>query len=331
MSAYGNPHIHTALIPSTTHTVRRNNAAAFYALADKFLDTLNALPATSYYCRPELIPVIDATPEQTTWDPQAMRTSADNLLTHPAALPAHIHIETLPLPSSTLPATTSPFDDVPSPSVRILSSTDTAPERVIMAVHGGGYIAGRAAYDDQRNAEFVDTFASSIVYAPEYRLAPEYPFPAAVDDCLACLDFIRQRHPELPIFLYGDSAGAGLCTQMIHRLNEEQRANIAGFICLEPCVDPTASTPSYSIHADGPIWTRRAARIAWQHYLGGHSPAQIHPPTCHRAHIFPPTLVIANPVDPLRDEAIQLATDIIDGGGIAELHLLAGTFHGALS
>lgn len=332
VSAYNNPHIHTALIPSTTHTVRRDNATAFYAVADTFLDTLKPQPPAHFYCRPELLPIINATPEQTTWDPQAMRARAEELLTSTAPLPAHIRVETLPLPSpSSSPISTTSSSDTFSSSVRILSSSTTSPERIIMAVHGGGYIAGQAAYDDQRNAEFVDAFGSSIIYAPNYRLAPEHPFPAAVNDCLASLDLIRQRHPQLPIFLYGDSAGAGLCTQMIPRLSAEQRAPITGFICLEPCIDPTASTPSYTVHADAPIWNQRAAHNAWKHYLGGQPPALVHPPVTQRASLFPPTLIIANPVDPLRDEAIQFATDIIDGGGIAELHILAGTFHGALS
>ena len=123
---------------------------------------------------------------------------------------------------------------------------------------------------------------------------------------------------------------------------------IRGLVLLEPCIDPSLSTRSSSLFADGPIWTRRAAAGAWRHFFGlalatGEEGKEFEIPEAlvesafpkPREHMrevgFPPALVVVNPVDPLRDEGIALATGLVDSGCIAELHMFAGTFHGSLS
>ncbi|MBF0955901.1 MAG: alpha/beta hydrolase fold domain-containing protein, partial [Actinomyces sp.] len=186
-----------------------------------------------------------------------------------------------------------------------------------------------------------------------------------VDDCISALAEALDRFGyERPIFVLGDSAGAGLAYSMVSRLyglaahvpqDEETAAQyerissmIKGLVLLEPCIDPSLSTHSSSLFADGPIWTRRAAAGAWRHFFGlalateeeGKKSAipealvesAFPKPREHlRAVGFPPALVVVNPVDPLRDEGIALATGLVDSGCIAELHMFAGTFHGSLS
>ena len=123
---------------------------------------------------------------------------------------------------------------------------------------------------------------------------------------------------------------------------------VRGIVLLEPCIDPSLSTHSSSLFADGPIWTRRAAAGAWRHFFG-HTQAKDEsgkkleipearvelafpkPQEQMREIGFPPALVVVNPVDPLRDEGIALATSLVDAGCIAEMHMFAGTFHGSLS
>ena len=239
---------------------------------------------------------------------------------------------------------------------------DNAP--ILVSIHGGGYVAGRAAFDDAKNDELATRFGA-IVLSPEYRLAPEFPFPIPVDDCISALSEAVERFGyERPIFVLGDSAGAGLAYSMVSRLyglaahvpqDEETAAQyerissmIKGLVLLEPCIDPSLSTHSSSLFADGPIWTRRAAAGAWRHFFGQTQAkdearqkleipealveSAFPKPREHMREIgFPPALVIVNPVDPLRDEGIALATGLVDSGCIAELHMFAGTFHGSLS
>ena len=297
-----------------------------------------------FFLRPELLPVIEATPEQTTWDLPAMRARGDALLDNP-----HEAINRLEVTSR---GRTFIPDDL----------RDNAP--ILVSIHGGGYVAGRAAFDDVKNDELATHFGA-IVVSPEYRLAPEFPFPIPVDDCISALAEALERFGyERPIFVLGDSAGAGLAYSMVSRLyglavqvpqDKETTAQyerissmIRGIVLLEPCIDPSLSTHSSLLFADGPIWTRRAAAGAWCHFFGeklakDESGKKLEIPEAlaelafpkPREHMreigFPPALVVVNPVDPLRDEGIALATGLVDSGCIAELHMFAGTFHGSLS
>ena len=296
------------------------------------------------YLRPELAPIIAETPEQTTWDLPAMRAGGDALLANPHE--ADNRVEVSARGRTFIPADLA--EDAP----------------LIISIHGGGYVAGRAAFDDAKNDELATRFGA-IVVSPEYRLAPEFPFPIPVDDCISALVEALERFGyERPIFVLGDSAGAGLAYSMVCRLyglvspvlqDEETMARyeqissmIKGLVLLEPCIDPTLSTHSSSLFADGPIWTRRAAAGAWRHFFGlalatgeegkkSEIPEALvesaFPKPRERMRVigFPPALVVVNPVDPLRDEGIALATGLVDSGCIAELHMFAGTFHGSLS
>ena len=297
-----------------------------------------------FFLRPELLPVIEATPEQTTWDLPAMRARGDALLENP-----HEAINRLEV-------TSRGRSFIPD------GLRDHAP--ILVSIHGGGYVAGRAAFDDAKNDELATHFGA-IVVSPEYRLAPEVPFPIPVDDCISTLvEALECFGYERPIFVLGDYAGAGLAYSMVSRLYgmaaqvpqdketatqyERVSSMIRGIVLLEPCIDPSLSTHSSSLFADGPVWTRRAAAGAWRHFFGDtqakdESGKKLEIPEAlvelafpkPREHMreigFPPALVVVNPVDPLRDEGIALATGLVDSGCIAELHMFAGTFHGSLS
>lgn len=293
----------------------------------------------SFFLRPELLPVIEATPEQTTWDLPAMRAGGDALLANPHE--ANNRVEVSARGRSFIPD----------------GLRDNAP--ILVSIHGGGYVAGRAAFDDAKNDELATRFGA-IVVSPEYRLAPEFPFPIPIDDCISALAEALERFGyERPIFVLGDSAGAGLAYSMVSRLyglalqvpqDKETAAQyerissmVRGIVLLEPCIDPSFSTHSSLLFADGPIWTRRAAAGAWRHYFGVPLNAEVtiplrlieaafpKPSAEFREEGFPPALIVVNPVDPLRDEGIALATSLVDAGCIAEMHMFAGTFHGSLS
>ena len=93
---------------------------------------------------------------------------------------------------------------------------DNAP--ILVLIHGGGYVAGRASFDGAKNDELATHFGA-IVVSPEYRLASEFPFPIPVDDCISALAEALERFGhERPIFVLGDSAGAGLAYSMVSRL-----------------------------------------------------------------------------------------------------------------
>ncbi|USR79745.1 alpha/beta hydrolase [Arcanobacterium pinnipediorum] len=319
INSYGNPYLKTALISGTSHTVRRDNSTAFYALVDDFLLSLDDNSSPHPYLAPELQRCLSSAPSQTTWDVEQLRQAGEQLLTRADGGVGSKIRATIMKTGRGLP-------------LRILHRTDQQPDQILIALHGGGYVAGKAEYDDERNYELLELLPTTVICAPEYRLAPEHPYPAAVQDCIDAINYMEDQYPNVPIFVLGDSAGAGVGLQALQTLvATRSNATISGFICLEPCLDPRASSRSYQIYREGPVWTAAAAQAAWEHYLAGVDPTQVHVSVRNSAASLPPTMIIANPVDPLRDEAITLATDLIDGGGIAELHILPGTFHGALS
>lgn len=310
--AIDNPHLHVVLVDNKSHSVRREDVEDYQRVINEIFAAEgitvtgpgNSTCTKNYIVRPELQSVIDQTPEQTTWDLASMRAAGDEAFR--------------PDPSSA-PDTITPA------GARIFNPpADKAQENFgverihLVRIHGGGYVAGTAAQGDESNRAWAEL--GYTVLSPDYRLAPEYPYPIPVSDCLRDIHEIPRGEP---IILMGDSAGAGLAYQMLQNLDRP----LVGLVLLEPCIDGTLASRSYTAHAGGPIWTREASDVAWQHYGGASvSVAQ----TLQAYPNVPPTLIVVNPVDPLRDEGIALATDLVDAGIEVELHMLRGTIHGAM-
>lgn len=316
------------------------------------------------YIRDDLMPVIAATPEQTTWDLPALRAGGDKLLggIEPDLGAAQREILSVPREG----------DDG---ELELRWFTPVDPVRaVIVSIHGGGYVCGRAKFDDEKNAEMAQRLMAAVV-SPDYRLAPEYPFPAGAHDCVLAIIHAQKKACELgvPLVVFGDSAGGGLAyfstvmyteqmcdesgcheqasdeyahsehTYTDHIYTERLRGNrekaytdrpISALVLLEPCLDPRTDTVSFTAYAEGPVWTKRAAVTAWK-YTAPSEPIRegIIDMLENSARVknFPATLTVVNPADPLRDEGIALATHLADSGVQSELHMYAGTFHGALS
>ncbi len=317
LEALGNSHISSILISDATHTVRRDQSEEFYRVVGAFLRRYGGRPAQpGAYIADELAGVIDTTPVQDTEHYLQMRREGEQLL------------------ADVRPGEGIRAQDVVvegGQTVRCLSG-EGEPRAVVCSIHGGGYVAGAARYDDARNSELVELFGGAIVASPDYRLAPEHPWPAGAADCARALTYLARTYPDLPLYVYGDSAGAGLVQQAIELLaNDGEQIRIERVILLEPCLEPGMATGSFDTYARGPIWTREASTAAWCHYLGDPRTTPPYVPSRRAAALMPPALVVVNPADPLRDEGIRLAKDLADAGVPVELHMFAGTFHGALS
>lgn len=226
------------------------------------------------------------------------------------------------------------FDGV---ECRVMGYEDRDPGLVVLIVHGGGYMLGEARYEDPRNIDIVQDFTrtlcadglGAITISPEYRLAPEHPFPAGRDDVVAVLREAVRRYPGVPLFFAGDSAGAGLVNQALHALSDSEYSSIKGAIALEPCLNPLMASASSYDFWDGPVWPRNTGLIAWDHYQGGRSaPWRVCPPMGTSRRPFPPVYVAVNTADMLRDEGVAWAFDLVRAGVAVDLHSFAGTVHG---
>ena len=322
LATYANPHLHTALISGATHCVRRDKSEKFQQAVNSFLAALPK-PAPAPYIAPEIASLVEGIPPQTTWQVQALRERGDKLLGAQAPLePSHL-VEVTQLPVKAGAQSSTAIE------LRILSRKGRSPRCVVVSLHGGGYVCGRARFDDARNLELADLL-DAVVLSPNYTLAPEAKYPHAAAQCEAVLE--RAATYGVPVFIYGDSAGAGLGYQTLARLIQAQKPlGVSGFIALEPCLDPRLKTASYNQYSRGPVWTKTAATHAWHHYAPGTPSFTPYPCARALAKKMPPVIVFINPADPLRDEGQTWAFELVDGGAQVELHMPPGTVHGLLS
>lgn len=322
LAAYANPHLHTALISGATHCVRRDKSEKFQQAVNSFLAALPK-PAPAPYIAPEIASLVEGIPPQTTWQVQALRERGDKLLGAQAPLEAGHLVEVTQLPVKAGAQSSTAIE------LRILSRKGRSPRCVVVSLHGGGYVCGRARFDDARNLELADLL-DAVVLSPNYTLAPEAKYPHAAAQCEAVLE--RAATYGVPVFIYGDSAGAGLGYQTLARLIQAQKPlGVSGFIALEPCLDPRLKTASYNQYSRGPVWTKTAATHAWHHYAPGTPSFTPYPCARALAKKMPPVIVLINPADPLRDEGQTWAFELVDGGAQVELHMPPGTVHGLLS
>lgn len=322
LATYANPHLHTALISGATHCVRRDKSEKFQQAVNSFLAALPK-PAPAPYIAPEIAALVEGIPPQTTWQVQALRERGDKLLGAQAPLEAGHLVEVTQLPVKAGAQSSAAIE------LRILSRKGRKPRCVVVSLHGGGYVCGRARFDDARNLELADLL-DAVVLSPNYTLAPEAKYPHAATQCEAVLE--RAATYGVPVFIYGDSAGAGLGYQTLARLIQNQKPlGVSGFIALEPCLDPRLKTASYNQYSHGPVWTKTAATHAWHHYAPGTPSFTPYPCARALAKKMPPVIVFINPADPLRDEGQAWAFELVDGGAQVELHMPPGTVHGLLS
>lgn len=330
--ALSSPKVEGAIIRGASHTVRRDQSEAFFATVDAFLGRVlphtPSTPGASAFIREEYKLLTEALVPQDTWDIPTMRESARKRNQPYGFLPGISATEfTIKAGNVTVRQVTR--DE--------LQRGEIAPELVYFSVHGGGYVGGKPGYDDVRHEALVQEFHPAVVVSPGYRLAPEHPYPAAVIDTVAALVDTIERFPETPIIAYGDSAGAGLLAQVFARLEDfapdqsaKIRKRVMSFIAVEPCLDPAMNSASWATYAAGPAWFHRSSKISWAGYLSDQKPTFAELMPADRA-LVPPTLVVVNPADPLRDEGIDWARRLIDNGVNTELHMFSGTVHGLVT
>lgn len=324
LDGLANPRISSVLISDASHTVRRDQPEEFYRVVGEFLSRYGQhAPLPAPYIASELRPVIDATPEQNAEDYLATRRRGEELLAD--VCPAEgVDVDEVVLGEDS--------EDTNGTFVLRCLKREGEPRAVVLSIHGGGYISGAAKYDDARNSELIEVFGGAIVASPDYRLAPEWPWPAAITDCVRSLRYLARTYPGRPLYIYGDSAGAGLAQQTLALLaSDGEFIDVERVVLLEPCLEPGMVTGSFQTYRDGPIWTRDSSTAAWRHYMGNPLGVPPYVPSRAVAAAMPPTLVVVNPADPLRDEGIRFAQDLADAGVAVEMHMFPGTFHGALS
>lgn len=184
-----------------------------------------------------------------------------------------------------------------------------APDAVILHLHGGAFVFGSAA-SYRRRAMRLSYRLNAEVFVPEYRLAPEHPYPAALDDALAAYRFVRDAlRPTRPILVTGDSAGGGLGLSLLVRLRELGEAMPAGAILLSPWTDLSASGASVETNHGRDVWLSRAHLERWSSYYVASNDRRdpMLSPVFADVAGLPPLLLLAGEDEILRDDAVRVA------------------------
>ena len=211
-----------------------------------------------------------------------------------------------------------------------------APHRMLVCAHGGGFVRGDLDTHDHVCRELCAT-APCLVVSVDYRLAPEHPFPAVVEDCQFVTRWAYAHAVALGgdarrLIVAGDSAGGNLVAMVCLRARDARDPPIQGQLLFYPVTayyDPP--TPSYGEFAEGYFLTRDSMRWFIDQYLGAtQSPADASL-AAGDLHGLPPTLVLTAECDPLRDEGQAYADRLRASGVACEHRCVDGMLHGFMA
>ncbi|MFC4945561.1 alpha/beta hydrolase [Pseudonocardia sp. GCM10023141] len=231
-------------------------------------------------------------------------------------------------------------DGAPDVPVRIYTPHRRTVAAAIYDIHGGGFVIGGIENDHAANLRFARELGV-VVVAVDYRLAPENPYPAGLEDCHAGLVWTAKNADTLGIdadriALHGISAGGGLAAALALLARDRGGPAILFQFLGVPEIDDRLDTPSMRAFLDTPMWNRPRAEISWDAYLGGPGrrggadiPIHAAPARATDLSGLPPAYVTAMQFDPLRDEDIAYAQALLAAGIRTELHVFPGTFHGS--
>lgn len=197
-----------------------------------------------------------------------------------------------------------------------------APTCVLMHLHGGAYFMGSPASYRSRTMR-LSYRCNAEVFAPDYRLAPEYPAPAALEDAVDAWCELRRLRPDGPILVSGDSAGGGLALAMMVALKDQGLPLPDGAVLFSPWTDMTTSGQSIDENDRRDVWLSRAHCETWaSHYVGAIDPrdSRVSPVFADLAGL-PPLLTIVGDQEVLLDDAQRIHKSALEAGVPSTLHV----------
>jgi monoterpene epsilon-lactone hydrolase len=201
----------------------------------------------------------------------------------------------------------------------------------VLHFHGGGFRIGAP----ELSAAFASALALRCgveVVVPQYRLAPEYPFPAGHNDAFRSLQALREEIGSAPLIVSGDSAGGGLAA-LCATVSADRNLRIDGLILLSAWLDLTLTAAAYDINsASDPIFSRKSAEIAAELYLQGHDPSdpRVSPLFARLTEMHPPTLISVGRGEVLFEDSARYHARLAKIGVSVELNIFDDMEHVAV-
>jgi monoterpene epsilon-lactone hydrolase len=202
-------------------------------------------------------------------------------------------------------------------------------DQVVLYIHGGAYTMG-SCKTHRALASRIAVASKTPALLPEFRLAPEYPFPAALEDCTAVYRWLIDNgiSPQ-KIAIAGDSSGGGLAIALTVSLRAMEVQLPAAIVCLSPWADLGLTGDSLSTRAKvDPICSFEESRLHAAHYLGEHDAhAPLISPIYADLHELPPILIQVGDREILLSDAVRLAYGARKDGVETELEVWEGMWH----
>lgn len=215
--------------------------------------------------------------------------------------------------------------------VRIYRGAAT-PAPAVLYCHAGGFALGNLDTDHRQCLELARRARCSVV-SVDYRLAPEHPYPAALEDATAVLNWLAGNAAELGvdidrIAVAGSSAGGALAACLAHAAADGSAPSIVFQLLHQPVLDDRATASRKEFRAT-PAFDGEGADLMWRHYLAGQQPSPYAAPA-RRQDLsgLPAALITCAEIDPFRDEAVEYAQRLRSAGVPTEVHVFSGACHG---
>lgn len=207
----------------------------------------------------------------------------------------------------------------------------------LLWMHGGGFIMGKPAQENALYFELADKLDITVI-ALTYRLAPQHPFPAPLDDCFASWQTVQRNPSEfgidpVKVAIGGTSAGGGLCASLAQRIRDEGGTQPTAQVLVYPMLDDRTTMRSDIGMKDHYVWNKRSNITGWSAYLGAQRGAEMLPPYAAAARTkdlanLPPAWIGVGTIDIFHDEDIGYAQRLEAAGVPTTLNVVEGGYHG---
>lgn len=218
--------------------------------------------------------------------------------------------------------------------IRIYRPVDAPALPCLVYFHGGGWVIGDLATHDNVCRNLAARTGCAVI-ATDYRLAPEHPFPAPLNDCYNTLEWVHANAAELGIdpdriAVGGDSAGGNLSACVSLRARDENGPAIIHQLLIYPATDSALDTGSYTTNGEGYMLTKAGMEWFYNHYIGSHDRFDplIAPLRAKNLSGLPPATVITAEFDPLRDEGEAYGNKLKAAGVPVVIQRFDGMIHG---
>lgn len=285
------------------------------------------MPQTKHLLAAELHPFVDSFP--------GLDLSADTLPAFREAQDAAIELASTDGTGVSRTEITVDSNDYEMPALLYRPTSDQTNGTAYLHIHGGGYVIGSAAGSDANNLELCASLGITVL-SVDYRLAPEHPLPAPLDDCYAGLQWLHDNAESLSIdpariAIGGESAGGGLAAACAILARDRGELSICHQHLTYPMLDSRTGRAGFE---GDPlvgefIWTRSLNIFGWDSILGdAETKAPQVPALLEDFSNLPSTWIHTVGLDLFRDENIEYAQRLMAAGIATELEVLPGACHG---